>query len=255
MLWFGWYGFNSGSALAANPLAALAFVNTTLAPAAGGIMWLFIDFLFTRKMRATAACNGAIAGLAAITPAAGFIYPGFAVILGGITAVMCFVACKVKDFLIDDSLDPFGVHCVGGAVGVIYTGIFAVRSLPLEGAGISINGGWWDGNWKQIGYQFAGLGAVFCWSFVMTIIIILIIWFLPFFGLRASEYEERVGLDESQHGELAYEFDFTPADKELRYEGENDRDDFISIVIRRYTMRHKNPPPIQQIPAMISNMA
>jgi Amt family ammonium transporter len=247
VLWFGWFGFNGGSALAANGLAGLAFVNTNMAAASGGLVWMILEFIFSRKLKGLAICNGAVCGLAAVTPASGYIYPGFAVLCGALASLLCFFVCIVKGKIIDDSLDPFGVHCVGGAFGVVFAGLFGVRALVFDGSGAVIGGGWWNRNWKQLGWQFAAITSIFGWSFIMTAIIIFIIWLIPLFGLRVSRYEERIGLDLTQHGESAYVFDLEQQPEEELYEGEKDSDDLASIIYQAYKRSHKSEEAPKQV--------
>ncbi|KAJ3145363.1 hypothetical protein HDU89_007116 [Geranomyces variabilis] len=205
LLWYGWYGFNAGSALGATPRAAMAGVTTTVAAAAGSIAWVAWDYVRHRKLSGLGFCSGAVAGLVGITPAAGFVAPWASIIIGAVTAVACNVACRLKTrFGFDDSLDAWGVHGVGGYVGGILTGVFAEKWIAtLDGS--TINGGWVDGNFIQVGYQLAGSTTIAAWSFCMSIIILFIIDKIPGLHIRPTAEEQIRGDDEAQMGEVAYE--------------------------------------------------
>ncbi|CAG8472142.1 10235_t:CDS:2 [Acaulospora colombiana] len=203
-LWFGWFGFNGGSEVAANSRAALACVVTNLAASVGGLTWVILDYRLERKMSTLGFCSGAVVGLVAITPASGFVGAPAAVVFGIVGSICCNAAVKLKHiFDYDDALDVFAVHGMGGLVGNILTGIFAQQSI-VAADGSSIPGGWIDGNWKQIGYQLADSAAGLAYSFVVTIIILLIMDKIPGLSLRADPEAELRGLDESELGELAY---------------------------------------------------
>ncbi len=187
MLWFGWFGFNAGSALAANGVAATAFVTTHIATAVAGLVWSLLDWGYHKKPTTLGMITGAVAGLVAITPAAGFVTPVGAMFIGLGSAVICFCSVtfiKTK-FGYDDTLDAFGVHGVGGIWGAIATGIFCVTGAP-------------DQLWIQV--KATAITAAF--SFVASVIIFKLIDMAM--GLRVSEQEERVGLDLTQHKETAY---------------------------------------------------
>ncbi len=198
LLWFGWFGFNAGSALAANGLAAIAMVNTNAAAAAAMLSWLFMEKItHTGKPTALGAASGAVAGLVAVTPAAGFVSPMYAVIIGLIGGVCCQIAVSVRaKSSLDDSLDVIGVHFVGGTVGALLTGVFAVEAI----GGAS---GLLEGNGAQLVEQFIGVVASAVYSFVVSLVLIKVIG--AAMGLRVSEEEETQGLDISQHGETAYD--------------------------------------------------
>lgn len=153
MLWFGWFGFNGGSALGANDRAAMAILVTHLAAAVGGGVWSLLDYIRKRKWSLVGYCSGAVAGLVGITPAAGFVSPASSLAIGALTALCCHFAVDAKHYLgYDDALDCFGVHGVGGFIGCLLTGIFAEASVAsLDGAVIA--GGWLDKNWIQFAYQ------------------------------------------------------------------------------------------------------
>jgi Amt family ammonium transporter len=198
LLWFGWFGFNAGSALASNGLAVNAFVTTNTAAAAAAFTWMIISWLY-RRPSTLGTVTGAIAGLATITPAAGFVSPLASIPIGIVAAIVCYyVMAFVKTKLrFDDSLDVFAVHGVGGILGMLAVGIFA--SLTVNPAGAD---GLISGNGMQLLKQLAGIGAVGAYAFVLTLILGKLIDIT--IGLRVHQTEEMVGLDISQHGERAY---------------------------------------------------
>ncbi|KAJ3012342.1 hypothetical protein HKX48_006328 [Thoreauomyces humboldtii] len=204
LLWFGWYGFNAGSALAATPRAAMAGVATTVAAASGSLSWMFYDYMRHRKLSGLGYCAGAVAGLVGITPAAGFVAPWAAIVIGAVTAVCCNIACRIKDRLgFDDSLDAWGVHGVGGYVGGILTGVFAQKWIAaLDGS--VIEGGWLDGNFIQVGYQLAASTTIAAWSFFVSLILLFLIDKIPGMHIRPTEQDQITG-DDEQMGEVAYE--------------------------------------------------
>jgi ammonium transporter, Amt family len=206
LLWVGWFGFNAGSALAANGLATSAFVATHFGAAAAAIGWAAAEWIRNGKPSALGAISGAVAGLVAITPASGFVNPMDALWIGLLAGVFCFfMAVKVKMwFGYDDSLDAFGVHGAGGTLGAILTGFFA-RSIinPIFGAGKAT--GFLDGNHGQVLNQLAGVSIAWVISIVGTLMILFVVD--KTIGLRVSEEDELEGLDLSQHGEEGYEFD------------------------------------------------
>ena len=198
LLWFGWFGFNGGSALAANGVAATAFVATHLAGMAGMAMWTLMEWLKLGKPTTLGAASGAIAGLATITPAAGFVGPNSAVLIGLIAGVVCFYAVQSKAKLkLDDSLDVVGIHGVGGLVGTLLLGIFASKTVNPGGVD-----GLLFGNANQLLLQAFGVGVVFIYTFVISWVLLKVIDF--FMGLRVSEESEVQGLDYSEHSETAY---------------------------------------------------
>lgn len=199
LLWFGWFGFNAGSALAANGLAVNAFVVTNTAAGAAGLTWAIIEWLRNGKPTLFGFCSGAVAGLVAITPAAGFVSVVPAVLIGFVVSVICFLAVSViKPKLgYDDSLDAFGVHCVGGIWGALATGLFASKAVNPAGAD-----GLFFGNPGQFMTQLLAVGVTLIYSFVVTIVIYKIIDVLV--GVRVSEEDENIGLDLTQHRERAY---------------------------------------------------
>ena len=204
LLWFGWYGFNAGSAVSAGSLATIAFVNTTLGAAAAMFAWMMIDLVTKKEITALGAGTGAVAGLVGITPACGFVTPGGAILVGMITSAVCYVMATLRaKGPVDDSLDAFAVHGVGGFTGAILTGIFSSASLgdaKIGGSGVSpyaVAGGL-----DQVIAQFKGTAFVALYSFVVSFILFKVLQAVM--GLRASEEAEQRGLDVAQHGEEAY---------------------------------------------------
>jgi Amt family ammonium transporter len=198
LLWFGWFGFNGGSALAANEVAATAFVATHLAGMSGMAMWTILEWVRLGKPTTLGAASGAISGLATITPTAGFVGPNAAIIIGLIAGVICYIAVNVKSrFNFDDSLDVVGIHGVGGVAGTILLGVFA--SKGVNPAGVD---GLLAGNSAQLLSQFFGVGVVCGYAFVVSWIILKCIDAV--FGLRVSEEAEIQGLDYTEHSETAY---------------------------------------------------
>jgi ammonium transporter, Amt family len=198
LLWFGWFGFNAGSALASGSLAALAFVTTHLGAAGGALGWLLVEWRHRGRPTALGIASGLVAGLVAITPAAGYVAPWAAVAIGFVAANICYGAVLMKTRLgYDDSLDAFGVHGVGGLVGALLTGVFAQKAMNPAGAD-----GAWFGNAHQLGVQLTACAATGLYAAGMTFGILKVIQ--ATLGLRVTESEEREGLDASQHGEEAY---------------------------------------------------
>jgi ammonium transporter, Amt family len=199
LLWFGWFGFNAGSALAANELAVSAFINTNTAAAMAGLAWVIIDWLVTKKPTVLGAATGAVAGLVAITPAAGFVSPMGAIAIGVIVAIVCYIAVAVVKGRLgyDDSLDAFGVHGVGGTVGALLTGVFASKLINAAGADGAI-----FGNWRQLGVQALAAGAVIVYAAVATLVFTKVLDLVM--GLRVRVEDEAIGLDNTQHKESAY---------------------------------------------------
>ena len=201
LLWFGWYGFNAGSALGANDLAGVAFTNTTVATAAAVLGWLLVEQLKFGKPTTLGAASGAVAGLVAITPACGFVSPLGSIAIGVIAGVLCALAISLKfRFGFDDSLDVVGVHLVGGLVGTVLIGFFATKSVNSAGA----DGLFYGGGFKQLGIQVVAALAVLGYSFIMTLIIGFAIKKAG--GFRVSTEHEVSGIDEGQHAESAYDF-------------------------------------------------
>lgn len=199
MLWFGWFGFNAGSALAMNDVAISAFLATHLAAAAGLVAWMAAERAKTGKSTAIGAASGLVAGLVAITPAAGYVAPGPAILIGLIAGVACYMAISLKHKLgYDDALDVVGVHGVGGLLGAVLTGVFA---SPAINSAVSLEGG----RMSLILKQLAGIGAVGGFALVATIILAKIVQATV--GLRVSSQTEHIGLDKELHGESGYGLD------------------------------------------------
>ncbi|KAK4686515.1 ammonium transporter, Amt family, partial [Tremellales sp. Uapishka_1] len=214
-LWFGWFGFNGGSALSANLRAVQACIVTNLAASVGGITWMVLDWRLERKWSCVGFCSGAISGLVGITPASGFVGAPAAVAIGFVTAIACNFATKIKFLInVDDTLDIFASHAVGGMTGNFLTGLFAQASVAAFDGIAVIPGGWFDHNYRQLGIQLADLTSGFGYSLVMTTIILWIMHFIPGLRLRASEEAEIVGIDDAYLGEYAY--DYVGTDPELR---------------------------------------
>jgi len=199
ILWFGWFGFNAGSALGANGVAVNAFVVTHLAACAGAVSWLLIEWLHRGKPTALGAASGAVAGLVAITPASGYVGPMAAIVIGLVVGVLCYSAIMLKGrFGYDDSLDVFGVHCVGGIWGSLATGIFASKAINSAGAN-----GLLHGNPALLGKQVIAVVAVLAYSFTVTFVLLKVISLIT--PLRVTKSDEETGLDLSQHGEVGYD--------------------------------------------------
>jgi ammonium transporter, Amt family len=198
LLWFGWFGFNAGSALAANGLAVSAFVNTNTAAAMAALTWLTISWAHKGVPSVVGATAGAVAGLVAITPAAGYVTPLAAILIGLLVSVVCYGAVMLRDRMkVDDALDVWAVHGVGGTVGALCTGLFATTLINSGAAN-----GLFYGNPAQLWIQTIAVGASWIFSGVMTFVILKVVnVFVP---LRVSEKEEAMGLDLSQHSEVAY---------------------------------------------------
>jgi Amt family ammonium transporter len=210
LLWFGWFGFNAGSALNAGPLATSAFVNTQFAAAAAAIGWVISEWIQNGKPTALGGISGAVAGLATITQASGYVQPMSALLIGLIAGVVCsFMVFKVKKFFgYDDSLDAFGVHGVGGTMGALLTGLFASGSINAvfgkDAAGRPNPTGAIDGNGHQFLNQAVGIGIGWALAIVGTLVLLFLVD--KAMGLRVSAEEEAAGLDLSQHGEEGYDF-------------------------------------------------
>ena len=202
MLWFGWMGFNGGSALASGSLATVAFVTTTVSTAAGGLTWVIIEWVMRGKPTAVGIASGFLAGLVGITPAAGFVTPIGALLIGSITSVCCFFAVSWRAKLeFDDSLDTYPVHGVGGTIGALLTGVFATKSVNPAG-----NDGLLFGNPILLWDQFVGVAATYIFAAVGTFVILKILGY--FMELRVKPMDEDQGLDIGQHGEEGYGKDF-----------------------------------------------
>ncbi len=193
LLWFGWFGFNAGSELAADGIAAQAFINTIAAPAAAVLGWLLVERIKDGKATSVGAASGAVAGLVAITPACAALTPGWAIVLGALAGVLCALAIELKfKFGFDDSLDVVGIHLIGGIVGTLFIGFFATGVGLLE-----------SGSWDQLGKQAIGAGVVLAFSFVASLIIGFIIE--KTMGFRVKNEDELAGIDTVVHGEEGYQ--------------------------------------------------
>ncbi len=200
ILWFGWFGFNAGSALASGSLASSAFVATHMGAAAAMLGWILLEWLRNKVPTTVGAATGAVAGLVAITPASGYVEPWAATIIGFVAGAVCYIAVSMKHKIgYDDSLDVVGVHMVGGIIGALLTGVFATLTINSAGAdGLAY------GNAAQLGKQAIAVVATLVYSFVVTMIILKIADVLV--GVRVTEDEEIQGLDLSQHSETGYTF-------------------------------------------------
>ncbi|KXN81103.1 Ammonium transporter MEP3, partial [Leucoagaricus sp. SymC.cos] len=233
MLWFGWLGFNGGSAFGANIRAVFAIWNSMLAAAFGGMVWCLLDFRYERRWTMVGFCSGTIAGLVAATPSSGYLHPWSSVVVGVLSGVLCNLATKVKHLVrIDDALDLFAEHAVGGIVGLILNAFFADNTIiSLDGVSTTVAGGFMDHNWallyKQICYVLATVG----YTFVVTALIAKGVDMIPGLHLRAGHVSEALGMDEVEHGEFATDYielrrDFTAApfityDNEAHYTNDN----------------------------------
>ncbi|HVP79739.1 MAG TPA: ammonium transporter [Thermodesulfobacteriota bacterium] len=200
ILWFGWFGFNGGSAIASGSLATSAFVVTQFSAASAALSWMIAEWACRGNPTVLGAASGAVAGLATITPASGFVGPMSAIVIGLVAGVLCYYAINLKNkFGYDDSLDVVGVHGVGSTWGVLATGLFATKVINSAG-----NNGLFFGNPSLIGIQAVSIGSVWVYSFVVTWILLKVLD--RTMGLRVSEEHEITGLDTSQHGEAGYSF-------------------------------------------------
>lgn len=200
LLWFGWFGFNGGSALASGSLATSAFVVTHIATAAAALSWMIAEWAYRNKPTALGVASGAVAGLVAITPASGFVGPISAMIIGFVAGVVCYIAINLKNKIgYDDSLDVVGVHGVGGTWGALATGLFATTLINPGGAD-----GVFFGNPSLLGLQSIAVLATWIYAFIATSIILIVL--KAIMGLRVSEEEEVTGLDLALHGESGYTF-------------------------------------------------
>jgi ammonium transporter, Amt family len=194
MLWFGWLGFNGGSALAANGVAAYAFANTFFAASAACAMWSLAELFLHKKMSGVGLASGAVAGLVAITPAAGFVSPTSACLIGAIAGIACLMAVRYRPKLkLDDSLDVFAVHGVAGALGALLTGVLATKSVNPDAA---------DGSFALLGIQALGVVATLAWSALLSFGLLKLVGAIT--PLRADEHDELSGLDLVEAGERAY---------------------------------------------------
>ena len=195
ILWFGWFGFNAGSALAAGGLATSAFVATNTGAASATLAWMAMDWAIKGKPTALGAASGAVAGLVAITPAAGFVTPLASMAIGALGGIVCFTAVSLRARTgVDDSLDVFGVHGIGGTLGALLTGVFATTAINSAGAD-----GLLHGNPKQLGIQALAVLITWIYSAVVTFVLLKVIDLMV--PLRVTQQQEVEGLDITQHGE------------------------------------------------------
>jgi Amt family ammonium transporter len=215
LLWLGWFGFNGSAFGAANLGAVISVVNTHLSIVMGACTYLIVDFILTGKPRIMAGCLGAIIGMVMSTPAAGFIHPGYSILMSFIGATLTPFFILLKSVMVDDTLDAAGIHMFSGFLASILTGVFASKSILAYGSSIPIRGGWVDGNWVQVPIQILASVTTFAYTFVVTSLLFLVFLLL---GWNVSNYEERVGLDYSQHGEVSYIYeppeDHNPSENE-----------------------------------------
>ncbi len=198
LLWFGWFGFNAGSRLAADGVACNAFLVTHMAAATGSLTWVFAEWILKQKPTTLGLASGAVAGLGSITPACGFVGTTAALVIGGVAGVICYLAVLAKDRLgYDDSLDVVGIHGVGGVWGTLATGLFASKLINAGGAD-----GLFFGNASQLGVQAVGILATILYCGVATVAILYVVKAVV--GLRVTNEEEEAGVDTSAHGEVGY---------------------------------------------------
>ncbi|KAI7907839.1 ammonium transporter AmtB-like domain-containing protein [Cokeromyces recurvatus] len=219
LMWFGWLGFNAGSALAANARSVHSLICTHLSACTAAIVWVLMDYQHTRKWSIIGLCTGAVAGLATITPGSGFVSQSSSLAFGAFGSIISNIIIRYKHRLgFDDALDVFAVHYIGGLVGLVLTGIFAQRwvialsypdNTPLDSIPL---GGWLDGNWIQVPVQLAAIASVSAWSFVITYIILVVLNKFPFLKLRLADEDEIIGTDWAEMGERAY--GYLPMDEE-----------------------------------------
>lgn len=198
LLWFGWFGFNAGSALAANGIAGAAFINTNTATAVAALSWMVAEWIFSKKPTILGLASGAVAGLVTITPAAGFVNVGGSMVIGVLAGFIPFlmVAFVKRKLGYDDTLDAFGIHGIGGILGALLTGVLADPLINSAGKGLMF------GNPHQLTVQAIAVGATIAYCAVVTFVIFMIIKFTV--GLRVNSEKEQAGLDMSEHGEKAY---------------------------------------------------
>jgi Amt family ammonium transporter len=200
LLWFGWFGFNAGSALAANGLAASAFVVTHIASAAAALSWLIVEWVHRGKPTTLGAASGAVAGLVAITPGSGFVGPVSAIVIGGLAGAICYGGVMLKGRLrYDDSLDVVGIHGFGGTWGALATGLFASKAVNPAGSD-----GLFFGNAGQLGVQFVSVLVTMVFAFAMTLILLKVVDWVA--GVRVTDEDEEKGMDISLHDEKGYSY-------------------------------------------------
>ncbi|KAL2270898.1 hypothetical protein VTJ83DRAFT_269 [Remersonia thermophila] len=229
LLWFGWLGFNGGSAFGANLRAAMACWNTCLTAMFAAMTWCLLDFRLAKKWSLVGWCSGTISGLVAATPASGLITPWASIALGVVAGVACNFGTKVKFMIgIDDALDVFAEHAIGGIVGLIFNAFFATDEvIGLDGVNMGVPGGFLNREWRLIYVQIAFIVACSAYAFVVSAIIAKLIDLIPGLHLRASSEAELLGMDDDQHGEFAYDYvevrrdylAWTPAEKDPKENG------------------------------------
>jgi len=238
LLWFGWIGYNGGSALDADQIASTAAVNTHLGGAAALLTWMATERWRTGKSTTLGAACGAVAGLVAVTPAAGYVAPWAALIIGSGAGTVCCLAVKVKSWLrLDDSLDVIAVHLVGGSLGTLCVGLFATTSVNPHGA----DGLFYGGGLRQLGLQALALIVVVTYSLVVTTGIGVLTG--GRIGNRVSRREERLGLDLALHGEQAYEVDDTTGTPQPAYTGDPLEPELETVGDSRQLVRASDQPP------------
>jgi Amt family ammonium transporter len=201
LLWVGWFGFNAGSSISSGLSTAQALTATQVAAAAGALSWVIIESFHQGKATALGFASGILAGLVAVTPAAGVVQPYGALILGILASMLCYMAIQVKNRLgYDDSLDAFGIHGIGGIVGALFLTFFIRPSWMQEAAAASATGKWTV--WNQLGVQALAVGVAIVFAAVMTFVIIFVL--NKFVKFKSSEDDEMAGLDRSYHGERGY---------------------------------------------------
>lgn len=210
LIWFGWFGFNGGSGIGANLLAAQAMMVSHVAAGIGALTWMLLDYRLERKWSVVGLCSGAISGLVAITPASGFVGTPSALVFGVLGATACNFATQLKNiFGYDDALDIFAAHGIGGIVGNLLTGLFAdSRVATFDGSDATKHRGWINRHFIQLGYQVADSAAGFGYSLVLTVVLLVIIDHIPGLKFRCSETDELIGTDLAQIGEEAYVLPF-----------------------------------------------
>ncbi|KAK7058347.1 low affinity high capacity ammonium permease [Paramarasmius palmivorus] len=208
LLWFGWLGFNGGSAFGANVRAVIAVWNSMLGAGMAGMVWCIMDWRYEKRWSMVGFCSGCIGGLVAATPSSGFVHPWAGLVIGILSGVGCNLATKIKFLLkIDDALDLFAEHAIGGIIGLICNAFFADNAvISLDGVNTSIEGGFLDRNWKQLYIQVAYIAATSAYSFVVTALIAKCVDLVPGCRLRGTREDEALGMDEVEIGEFATDY-------------------------------------------------
>ncbi|KAK4111874.1 ammonium transporter [Canariomyces notabilis] len=246
-LWIGWFGFNPGSALSANMRAVLAAVVSNLAACVGGITWCVLDYRLERKWSTVGFCSGVVAGLVAITPGSGYVPVWAAIPTGILGAAFANYGTKLKFLLrIDDSLDIFAVHGIGGLVGNICTAFFAADYIAHLDGSTSINGGWLNHNWIQLPIQLADSFTGGLYSFVMTCLILFVLNLIPGMHLRASEESEILGIDDAEIGEFAYDYVELTREVLNDVEGDVDAQENVSVFSEAQQLHRQAPSASQR---------